>query len=305
MNKVSTKEKGDEYENFVREIQKAIFKSEEELKYKNIEVILDKRMLDCDGRERQFDLYWEYEIGGIKYETVIECKNYSSKIGIQHIDEFVGKLSDFKSLKGLYATKIGYQEGAKKKAKRYNIDLLTVREMSDEDWVDEEGNALIKEVNINLAMYRHPTILSFKPVIDKDWLESAGITSGIEMINAPISEIWIEDKDTNMVHSLLGLQSELKPLNESTHGIFEKVLEFKNSFFRYQDKVFKIKSARVMYQVHELIYQPVKLDFASLYLGVVEYLKKGEKRRVLTDNPSSKVESIKPGLLRALHSHYK
>ena len=32
------------------------------------------------GIERQFDIYWEYELGGLTYKTAIECKDYRKSI---------------------------------------------------------------------------------------------------------------------------------------------------------------------------------------------------------------------------------
>ena len=48
-------------------------------------------MVDKNGTERQFDIYWEYSLGGFLYKTVIECKDYASKISIDKILKFKEK----------------------------------------------------------------------------------------------------------------------------------------------------------------------------------------------------------------------
>jgi hypothetical protein len=100
--------------------------------------------VDRNGIEREFDLYWEYELGGFTYKAIIECKDYNSTIFIKKIDALLGKLHDIPDLRGIFATKMGYQSGALKKAQENNIDLLIVRKQNNSDWTDEEGAPLIK-----------------------------------------------------------------------------------------------------------------------------------------------------------------
>ena len=119
---------GKEYENFVSILQQAILSSEEYIKQKNIVIEKNKIIKDKNGLDREFDLYWEYELGGLTYKTVIECKDYKSPITVEKIDALIGKIQDIPELKGVFATKTGYQSGTKTKAKKNGIELLIVRE---------------------------------------------------------------------------------------------------------------------------------------------------------------------------------
>ena len=104
---------GREYEELVRDIQYSLFKAENIPSLKNINIEKNKKIKDRSGIEREFDIYWEFEIGGHTYRSVIECKDYSSPVSIEKIDAFIGKTNDIPGLKLIYATRTGYQSGAK------------------------------------------------------------------------------------------------------------------------------------------------------------------------------------------------
>jgi hypothetical protein len=65
--------RGSEYEKFVSTLQQAILDSEKFMKQKNIIIELNKKIIDNNNIEREFDLYWEYDLGEITYKTIIEC----------------------------------------------------------------------------------------------------------------------------------------------------------------------------------------------------------------------------------------
>ncbi|MBP7784359.1 MAG: restriction endonuclease, partial [Aliarcobacter sp.] len=141
---------GTDYERFVLTIQQAILNSEEFSKQKNIKIELNKKIVDNTGTEREFDLYWEYQLAGITYKTIIECKDYNSRISVEKIDALIGKIKDLPDIKPVFATKTGYQSGAETKAKHNKIDLLIVREQIEDDWKDKNGNPFIKKIFIRL-----------------------------------------------------------------------------------------------------------------------------------------------------------
>lgn len=102
---------GKKYEAFVRKLQQALLDSVNIVPNKTITVELNKKIKDNFGILREFDIYWEYELAGISYKTVIECKDYASKISIEKIDALIGKIRDIPSIRAIYATKTGYQSG--------------------------------------------------------------------------------------------------------------------------------------------------------------------------------------------------
>ena len=143
---------GIEYEIFVQKLMQAILDSESFGGQKNIKVRHNEEIADRFGIKRQFDVLWDYEQAGILYNTIIECKDYNSPVSIDKIDALVGKLADFPTVRGIIATKKGYQSGAREKAKNCGIEILCIREQNDSDWIDEKGNPLVKKVVLNLTM---------------------------------------------------------------------------------------------------------------------------------------------------------
>ena len=86
--KIDNVKAGQAYESFVAGLQRAILEAERIFDGRNIEVETNKILIDNDGLKRQFDVYWEYEIAGITYRTVIECKDYNSRVSVGHIGRF-------------------------------------------------------------------------------------------------------------------------------------------------------------------------------------------------------------------------
>ena len=276
---------GKEYENFVANLQKAIFDSEEYTKQKNIIIEQNKKILDRDGNEREFDIYWEYEIGGFTYKTIIECKDYNSKISIEKIDALVGKLHDFPDLRGIFATKFGYQSGALKKAQENNIDLLIVREQNASDWLDEDGNPLVKIIHFDIFGHSAAEIRSFQPYLDINWIKE---NTNID-INQPFkvhglnNQIFINDVEKNENYSLYDLSYKLSDLENNNPGVYEKLFKFNNAFIEYGAINVKINYYKVIFEIHEPIKSEIEIDYSKELLGVIEYLQKGVKKRIFKD----------------------
>ena len=149
---------GKDYEIFVQNLQQALLDSEELTSQENIEIKRNKKITDKCGIEREFDLYWEYELAGITYKTVIECKDYAVPVSVEKIDALIGKIHDIPDLKPVFATKTGYQSGAGTKARSNKIDLLIVREQRDDDWKDK-----FRELGIQICLEIPPRINRVSP----------------------------------------------------------------------------------------------------------------------------------------------
>ncbi|ELV8725689.1 restriction endonuclease [Vibrio fluvialis] len=269
-----------EYESFVQRLQQALISSEDYLKQKNIVVEKNKKIVDKAGIEREFDIYWKYELAGITYETVIECKHYSSAIQVGLIDAFVGKLSDLPQLIPVFATTVGYQSGAETKARQHNIELLIVREQSDSDWVSHDGTPLIREVNVEMHLVSPTIITSFSPLLDKEWAELTypnGIPENNPMIGFN-NEMFLEN-DTSKV-SLLELAQQLQPLDEEESGDYETTVEF-DGYLLHKDEKWKLKAYRINYTIHKTHKETFNIDFAKELDGVIEYINRGKKKTIL------------------------
>jgi len=277
------KNTGKEYEDFVRNLQQAILASEGYTGQKNILVEKNKHITDRNRIEREFDLYWEYELGGITYKTVIECRDYGTTIPIAHIDGLIGKLIDLPGLKPVFATKKGYQEGALIKAKQHDIELLIVREQNDSDWSDEYGNPLLNRIYITGQIIIPARITKFEPMMDGKWIREnrpdIDITKPFQ-VKGLNNEIFIDDRGNNEIYSLYDLAEQLTALEENKPGDYERIKEFSEAYVVYRDIKAKLRSYKVYYYIPEPIESVMDIDYSQELKGVVEYINKGIKKKV-------------------------
>lgn len=150
-----------EYEKLAREIYQAISDAEG---VKNINVQHNIKLPGKSGCNHQIDVYWEFEMMGIKHRVAIECKNYSSEVSVGKVRDFFGVLHDVGNTKGIFVTKVGYQSGAEKFANYYGIVLKELRFPTAKDW---EGRVK------NIVLTIHALSIDVKERnfdIDIDWL---------------------------------------------------------------------------------------------------------------------------------------
>ncbi len=273
-----SKNTGKAYELFVQSLYQAILQSELLTGQKNIEVETNKLLVDKNGTERQFDIYWEYSLGGFLYKTVIECKDYASKISIDKIDSLLGKLQDFPELRGVFATKVGYQSGAETKANKNNIELLIVRQQNDSDWEDEDGTPLIREINIGMTAIHPARITGFNIFLPKETEQKTPFSlSGMN------NEIIIINEDTNEQFSMFDLQHTLLDDHKEESGIFEKEFKFKGKITTTDQEV-DILGYKVSYIIPKPSKEDILIDFSEKLIGVIEYLSQGRKAIVFDDH---------------------
>lgn len=125
-----------EYEKFTQEIYQKLLNADAP---KATNVQHNVKLKGKSGQEHQIDVYWEYEIAGVKHKVAIECKNYNKTVEIGKVRDFFGALYDLNDVKGIMATKKGYQKGAKEYASYYGIDLKELR-------VPNQGETIIGEI---------------------------------------------------------------------------------------------------------------------------------------------------------------
>lgn len=277
-----TKNTGRDYERFVAKLQQAIIDSEQFAQQKNIVVEINKVIKDNCGIDRQFDVYWEYELGGLVYKTVIECKDYESYIPIEKIDALIGKTRDIPDLRAVFATKKGYQSGALPKAFSHCIDLLVVRKENESDWKDEDGTPLVRSIEVNLVVLPPPQITYCEPQVDAEWLDQHP-----EIDPAPLSEggmtneIFIDDINAGVKYSLHELQDKLEPSDKEKEGEFETVLLYPHAYICSGSLRLKIKGLRLKYKIP----MPHKTSFevSKEIEGVIDYLKTGARKMIFRD----------------------
>lgn len=284
------KNTGKEYEEFVGAIQQSLINAEGMSHLKNIKVEVNKKIKDRNGIERQFDVYWEFNLGGYDYRTVIECKDYSSTVTIDKIDAFIGKTQDIPGLRLIYATKTGYQSGTQKKAEQHKIDLLIIREGVDEDWTAPDGTPLIKIINLNIVAISPPRITSFSPIIESSWLESQpGLTA--EEISNKFSrllnnEVFISNEVSGIRFSLFDLANSLTdkvPDIKYGNGTYSE--ELNDSYLESANKELRIKlrGYKLSYEYCEPEGVTSVIDYSEELLGIVQNYSSGDKQMIFKD----------------------
>lgn len=120
--------------------------------------------------KHQIDVYWKFEIGGIKYHTIIQAKDWKSRVPQKEMLAFSEILSDLPSgTKGIFVTKTGYQDGAIEVAKARGIALYLLRNPSEADWAGHMRN-LHFTIHLNFPHRSNLTI-----VLDNDWIISQNL----------------------------------------------------------------------------------------------------------------------------------
>lgn len=231
-----------EYERLAREIYQAISDAEG---VKNINVQHDINLPGKSGCNHQIDVYWEFEMMGIKHSVAIECKNYSSEVSVGKVRDFFGVLHDVGNTKGIFVTKVGYQSGAEKFANYYGIVLKELRFPTVKDW---EGRVK------NIVLTIHALFIDVKERnfdIDIDWLlANSNIKEGDPIyLGGMADELKIVDSSGSVITTLHELENSLprdKPaINQEAHPQFaEGFLVDPTSGQRY-----KINGIRYLYDV--------------------------------------------------------
>lgn len=147
-----------EYEKFAQEIYQGLVEADV---VKIIDVKHNVKLIGKSGQAHQIDVYWEYEIAGVKHKVAIECKNYSNTVPVGKVRDFYGVLADLNNVAGIMVTKVGYQKGAKDYASHYGISLKELR-------TPNRGEGIIGEMELNLNIaIQHRLFL-----VDDEWAKA-------------------------------------------------------------------------------------------------------------------------------------
>lgn len=278
---------GKVYEQFVQQLQQALINSEEYLQLKNIAIERNKKIKDNAGCLREFDLYWEYELAGVTYKTIIECKDYASKVSVEKIDALLGKIRDIPDLKPVFATKTGYQSGAEQKARHNKVELLIVREQNETDWRDEDGIPYLKSIHLHFTANNSVEVLDFKPQIDGRWLaeQEDDKRSLPTEVSGFTNEIFINDLAESKRYSLQKFLSDLTiEYNETgRYGEYFHTYRFSNAYLETNGRELKMLSFDIRFKLAPPIEMPYVIDFSEQVVGIIEYLERGHKTAIFRD----------------------
>lgn len=208
------------------------------------------------GHKHQIDLYWEYDIAGNKHRVAIECKNYNTLVPIGKVRDFKGVLDDLNGVNGIMVTKVGYQDGAKKYAQEYGIDLKELR-------TPQYGETIIGTIEERTHFEVRRTL--FK--IDEEWAKEnnfdiARYRKHLSRIYSSLPDVWqdahihIDVKDDSIRNNAGRIITTLKKLERQLPDHytvdFPFIFAYDNAFIESRNwGQIKIREIKFDYNVHD------------------------------------------------------
>lgn len=127
-------------------------------------------ILQGKKNRHEIDVYWKFTDGVSEFETIIQAKDWNSKVKMEQIYALSGIINDLPgTVKGIFVSKSGYQEGAITAAEGCGIDLYELRSPKDSDW-----DGYIKSITLQFHLTT-PIIDNVQLFLDKEWAVSNGI----------------------------------------------------------------------------------------------------------------------------------
>lgn len=215
----------------------------------------------------QIDVYWEFEIGGVTYKTLIQAKELNRKVQQSQMETFRSVLDDLPGSTGVFVTNIGYQQGAENLAKACNIKTYVLRNPKNSDW-----DGYIKTVSIEMHL-SSPHVHNLQIIIDGNWANENNFSEA-KRCNCYPSEMRIIDQS--------GVEKTFdKVLYEICYevGVGEDERERKfdeNTFLYFPDNTkMKIFGVKGVFGLHELT-NNIVVDAGILVSHILKDVVSGE-----------------------------
>src|SRR5262245_28658186 len=123
-----------------------------------------KHNVELQGRTttHQIDVLWHFSIGGIVYTTLVQAKDWKSKIKKETVLAFRAILDDIPGQPhGVLVTRSGFQSGAKTLAEKHGIKLYLLRPLLPEFTITTLGYAKVS-VDLHERVWR---VIVFDPKV--------------------------------------------------------------------------------------------------------------------------------------------
>ena len=114
-----------EFEDHVRQVYQTLL----DLKSEKVLVARDVTIRGKTGLDHQIDVYYEFELTGLRHQVAIECKNIQRPLDKDRVMAFCAKVSDCPGVRGCIVSAHGYQSGAKKFAEDNGITALVLADL--------------------------------------------------------------------------------------------------------------------------------------------------------------------------------
>lgn len=133
-------------------------------------VVIHDLRLSGVGKNTKHQIDVVIEKSNMKKRVLIECKDYSTTVGISVIRDFYGAVHQLKPDEAIVVTTHGFTREAINFAEDENIKLVVLREFDDSDW---EGR--IKEIHLSINILAITTpIISMIPANDTEMEKAIG-----------------------------------------------------------------------------------------------------------------------------------
>jgi hypothetical protein len=260
-----TKNTGKPYELLTQSIFNSIINSDPTLA-KTIDVQHDVT-LQGNNNTHQIDVYWEFEVGGIKYRTLIQAKDKKRKVEQSQMETFQSVLADLPGSTGIFVTRTGFQEGALRLANAIGVKTYVLREPKDNDW-----DGYIKVVNIQLH-FTSLIVRNLQLIVDGNWAVQNGIMENFHKKWKP-SLMTVMDSanaETTFDKILLGICEKNK----------EEPIEYEhkfddNTYLRYPDgSKIKVLGIKGIFGTRELV-SGMEIDAGDLIGHILKDVTSGE-----------------------------
>lgn len=114
-----------ELEDHVRMVYQTLL----DLKGEKVLVARDVTIRGKTGIDHQIDVYYEFELTGLRHQVAIECKNMKRPLDKDRVGAFCYKVNDCPGLRGCIVAAHGYQSGAKKLSEDNGVDALVLSDL--------------------------------------------------------------------------------------------------------------------------------------------------------------------------------
>jgi len=178
---------------------------------KTVDVQHDVKIKGRDGAEYQIDVCWEFEAGGIKYRTLLSCKDWQTAVKREHVMAFKAVLDEVPGQpRGVVVSRVGFQEGAVRFAEQHGIELYELREPD----IRNMGDRIMSVVATIRIASPHFGKADF--VIDETWVKEEaqrlGIPKGTTVnFSKPGSEALLAEDGTPVTTVSKFVQERLMP----------------------------------------------------------------------------------------------
>lgn len=98
------------FEDYIAYIYQALLNCESQ----NIDVRKRARIPDSRGNLYEIDVYYEFDLAGVKHRVAMECKDHRRPVGRNDALAFAAKIQEMPSTIGVFISRSGFQSGAER-----------------------------------------------------------------------------------------------------------------------------------------------------------------------------------------------